>query len=170
MRLLRGNQRRLTLCYISDLSFYKFWKRAWKFYERIREERQWGDCPYGWSTCYSKPPFSKGPLGTSPLWVPHTQASCSVPASLVLGLFPLVKKNLWIVFFEKKVYFFQGTNPIRNHFFSLISFPPRDQQKSALRPPNRAARHSDFPESPPHSPAVDSLGYLGYLTQRDRTN
>ena len=60
-----------------------------------------------------------------------TQASCSVPASLVLGLFPLVKKNLWIVFFEKKVYFFQGTNPIRNHFFSLISFPPRDQQKSA---------------------------------------
>ena len=39
LRLWRGNQRRVTLYNISDLSFYKFWECAWKIFERIREEK-----------------------------------------------------------------------------------------------------------------------------------
>ena len=52
VRLWRGNQRRVTLYCISDLSFYKFWERAWKIFERIREEEAMTDSPYG---CYLPP-------------------------------------------------------------------------------------------------------------------
>ena len=41
LRLWRGNQRRVTLYYISDLSFYTFWECAWNIFERIREA--WGE-------------------------------------------------------------------------------------------------------------------------------
>ena len=44
LRLWRGNQRRVTLYYISDLSFYKFWECAWKIFERKREEKAMGAC------------------------------------------------------------------------------------------------------------------------------
>jgi len=92
LRLWRGNQRRVTLYYISDLSFYKFWECAWKIFERKREEKAMGACNA--SFC-------------SLLWSSNQQTVFFKPLEslfldsllgllqLVLGLFSLVKKHIF---------------------------------------------------------------------------
>ena len=99
LRLWRGNQRRVTLYYISDLSFYKFWECAWKIFERKREEKAMGACVrlidlrcilLALHLGSYQPSFQTS-------WV-HSPwlASCVVPASSRI-IFTSNKTNLWIV-------------------------------------------------------------------------
>ena len=96
LRLWRGNQRRLTLYNISDLSFYTFWECAWNIFERIREA--WGE-GNGSLQCILLQP--------SLLWSSNQQTVFFKPLEslfldsllgllqLVLGLFSLVKKHIF---------------------------------------------------------------------------
>ena len=113
LRLWRGNQRRVTLYYISDLSFYKFWECAWKIFERKREEKAMGACVRLIDLRCILLALHRGSYQPSfqTSWV-HSPwlASCVVPASSRI-IFTSNKTNLWIVslFFPPFFFLFSYT-------------------------------------------------------------
>ena len=103
LRLWRGNQRRVTLYYISDLSFYKFWECAWKIFERKREEKAMGACVRLIDLRCS--PSSPPPIPTGrflPTVFSNLLSSLSLTGFLCCSsssriIFTSNKTNLWIV-------------------------------------------------------------------------
>ena len=105
VRLWRGNQRRVILYCISDLSFYKFWERAWKIFERIREEEAMTGSKADYLLLLLPTVYSK---------VFTQQLLLLVLFQLVPGLFSLVKKQIFrnsLFFLEKKINFPRVRSP-----------------------------------------------------------